>query len=223
MRSHLLAQTSQKITQKVRCPGFLGGPAPASPWEELLPFPTLLFPSLFTHKLHCSPFLGLPYRLLNMNPRKELLRSRWVIQETPTLSNSNRQLYPEAQCRKLITAKTITHQSGNTIPGNRFPETQSQPANTIPEIEPRRHNSGNRKLGTGRKQVSGNFQATRRNTIGFGIFIFACLCAAEAHSSSGNLVFVLLFCPSNIENKAQSVCVYLGLEGFVVEGSGFRA
>ena len=33
-----------------------------------------------THRLLSSSFLGLPYRILNMNPKKELLRSLWVIQ-----------------------------------------------------------------------------------------------------------------------------------------------
>ena len=31
-----------------------------------------------THRLLSSSFLGLPYRILNMNPKKELLRSLWV-------------------------------------------------------------------------------------------------------------------------------------------------
>ena len=31
-----------------------------------------------THRLHSSSFLGLPYRLLNMSPEKELLWSLWV-------------------------------------------------------------------------------------------------------------------------------------------------
>ena len=31
-----------------------------------------------THRLHSSSFLGLPYGMLNMNPKKELLWSLWV-------------------------------------------------------------------------------------------------------------------------------------------------
>ena len=31
-----------------------------------------------THRLHSSSFLGSPYRILNMNPKKELLWSLWV-------------------------------------------------------------------------------------------------------------------------------------------------
>ena len=31
-----------------------------------------------THRLLCSSFLGLPYRILDINHRKELLRSLWV-------------------------------------------------------------------------------------------------------------------------------------------------
>ena len=31
-----------------------------------------------THRLHSSSFLGLPYRIPNMNPKKELLWSPWV-------------------------------------------------------------------------------------------------------------------------------------------------
>ena len=33
----------------------------------------------FTHSLLGSSFLGLPYRILNMNHKKELLRSLWVV------------------------------------------------------------------------------------------------------------------------------------------------
>ena len=32
----------------------------------------------FTHRLLSSSFLGLPYRILNMNHKKEVLRSLWV-------------------------------------------------------------------------------------------------------------------------------------------------
>ena len=32
----------------------------------------------FTHGLHSSSFLGLPYRIRNMNHKKELLWSLWV-------------------------------------------------------------------------------------------------------------------------------------------------
>ena len=31
-----------------------------------------------TYRLHSSSFLGLPYRILDTNPKKELLRSLWV-------------------------------------------------------------------------------------------------------------------------------------------------
>ena len=37
----------------------------------------LLF-QVSTHRLLSSSFLGLPYRILNMNHKKELLRSLWV-------------------------------------------------------------------------------------------------------------------------------------------------
>ena len=33
---------------------------------------------MITHRLISSSFLGLPYRILNMNHKKELLRSLWV-------------------------------------------------------------------------------------------------------------------------------------------------
>ena len=33
-----------------------------------------------THRLLSSSFLGLPYRILKMNHKKELLRSLWVVQ-----------------------------------------------------------------------------------------------------------------------------------------------
>ena len=36
---------------------------------------------IFTHRLLSSSFLGLPYRILNMNHKKELPRSLWVIGE----------------------------------------------------------------------------------------------------------------------------------------------
>ena len=31
-----------------------------------------------THRLHSSSFLGIPYRIPNINPKKELLWSLWV-------------------------------------------------------------------------------------------------------------------------------------------------
>ena len=34
---------------------------------------------LHTHRLHSSSFSGLPYRILNMNPKKELRWSLWVV------------------------------------------------------------------------------------------------------------------------------------------------
>ena len=36
-----------------------------------------------THRLHNSSFLGLPYRILNMNHKKELLWSIWVKSKSP--------------------------------------------------------------------------------------------------------------------------------------------
>ena len=33
---------------------------------------------LYTHRLHSSSFLGLPYRIRNINHKKELLWSLWV-------------------------------------------------------------------------------------------------------------------------------------------------
>ena len=33
----------------------------------------------FTHRLQSSSFLGLPYRILNINHKKELLWSLWVV------------------------------------------------------------------------------------------------------------------------------------------------
>ena len=35
-----------------------------------------------THRLLSSSFLGLPYRILNVNHKKELLRSLWVVIQT---------------------------------------------------------------------------------------------------------------------------------------------
>ena len=37
----------------------------------------------FTHRLLSSSFLGLPYRILNINHEKELLRSLWVALRFP--------------------------------------------------------------------------------------------------------------------------------------------
>ena len=34
--------------------------------------------ALTTHRLHSTSFLGLPYRILKINHKKELLRSLWV-------------------------------------------------------------------------------------------------------------------------------------------------
>ena len=38
-----------------------------------------------THRLRSSSFLGLPYRILYMNPQKELLWSLWVVVNTEAL------------------------------------------------------------------------------------------------------------------------------------------
>ena len=38
---------------------------------------------LFTHRPHSSSFLGVPYRILNMNPQKELLWGLWVRDSFP--------------------------------------------------------------------------------------------------------------------------------------------
>ena len=38
-------------------------------------------PILGTHRPHSSSFLGLPYRILHMNPKKELLWGLWVMQD----------------------------------------------------------------------------------------------------------------------------------------------
>ena len=35
-------------------------------------------PEMLAHRPLSSSFLGLPYRILHMNPEKELLRSLWV-------------------------------------------------------------------------------------------------------------------------------------------------
>ena len=40
-----------------------------------LPSPKPTSSKALNHRLHSSPFLGLPYRILNMNPKKELLWS----------------------------------------------------------------------------------------------------------------------------------------------------
>ena len=41
-----------------------------------------------SHRLHSSSFLGLPYRILYMNPQKELLWNLWVATpESGTLVN----------------------------------------------------------------------------------------------------------------------------------------
>ena len=36
----------------------------------------------YTQRPHSSSFLGVPYRILNMNPQKELLWSLWVVAST---------------------------------------------------------------------------------------------------------------------------------------------
>ena len=39
------------------------------------------FPDVANHRPQSSSFLGLPYRILNINHRKELLRDLWVTKE----------------------------------------------------------------------------------------------------------------------------------------------
>ena len=38
--------------------------------------------SIYTHRPLSSSFLGLPYRILNIDHKKELLRGLWVVSET---------------------------------------------------------------------------------------------------------------------------------------------
>ena len=44
-----------------------------------LVFRVQCFSLITTHRPQSSSFLGLPYRILNMNPKKELLWSLWVV------------------------------------------------------------------------------------------------------------------------------------------------
>ena len=44
----------------------------------------------FTHRLHNSSSLGLPYRILNTNHKKELLWSLWVGFKGPTSQSKRR-------------------------------------------------------------------------------------------------------------------------------------
>ena len=41
----------------------------------------LIVQSVYTHRLQSSSFLGVPYRILNMHHKKELLWSLWVIRD----------------------------------------------------------------------------------------------------------------------------------------------
>ena len=67
--------------------GRISGDRPSSlslAWAETAPkFPeraveVFLTRVRVTHRLLSSSFLGLPYRILNMNHKKELLRSLWL-------------------------------------------------------------------------------------------------------------------------------------------------
>ena len=49
--------------------------------EELVPEAKTMehsYPHALTYRPQSSSFLGLPYRILNMNPKKELLWGLWV-------------------------------------------------------------------------------------------------------------------------------------------------
>ena len=56
------------------------GPPPAVPGKDARNVWAALGGSLrtFAHRLLSSSFLGVPYRILSMNQKKELLRSLWV-------------------------------------------------------------------------------------------------------------------------------------------------
>ena len=58
----------------------LGLIALRSPWLKDFRISGLQNHIGLTHRPHSSSFLGLPYRILNMNPKKELLRGLWVVQ-----------------------------------------------------------------------------------------------------------------------------------------------
>ena len=51
-----------------------------------------------THRLLSSSFLGLPYRILNMNHKKELLRSLWVVPRPTWLRPSTSRGAPPSSC-----------------------------------------------------------------------------------------------------------------------------
>ena len=55
-----------------------------------------------THRPHSSSFLGLPYRVLNMNPKKELLWGLWVGARTADAQGYNTLQHPSG-----ILAQTI--------------------------------------------------------------------------------------------------------------------
>ena len=72
-------RSSNSLPQCRELLGYCNSPSPLwkEPLEEpiIAPIDHLTGP---THRLHSSSFLGLPYRILNMNRKKELLWSLWV-------------------------------------------------------------------------------------------------------------------------------------------------
>ena len=60
-----------------------------------------------THRPLSSSFLGLPYRVLNINHKKELLRGLWVGQQYPCLPSGSVLIYAclEAACDPMASIR----------------------------------------------------------------------------------------------------------------------
>ena len=93
-------------------------------WSERLGFKGLGFRVVYgyTHRLLSSSFLGLPYRVLNINHKKELLRSLWVVprQRTPPIEVSRHSSITSA--KKLLLRQIPVVQGLPGLPiGSIFP------------------------------------------------------------------------------------------------------
>ena len=68
-----------------------------------------------THRPQSSSFLGLPYRILNMNPKKELLWGLWVV--TRLMHREAIRIIALSTLKVLATLHTMPH----VLPTNGLP------------------------------------------------------------------------------------------------------
>ena len=87
---------------------------------------------MLTHRPRSSSFLGLPYRILNVNHKKELLRSLWVVLSLPRGTRRVVQGSFEAACPSISVIRGMHHDNHTltTVAGYLIREFAAQNSNS---------------------------------------------------------------------------------------------